>query len=228
MSDTLTRYHELSKHIEVIREKAPLSSKQVKLIAVAKTHPAEAILPLLKAGHRVFGENKVQEAAHKWPVLRRLYPDIELHLIGSLQSNKAKEALETFDVIETVDRPSLMDALVKARGVGHEALGKCKEFYIQVNIGEEPQKGGVAPRDLPALLQHIASSPTPDALPIAGLMCVPPHDANPAPYFALLHKMAKEHNLANLSMGMSSDYKTAIRFGATHVRIGAALFGKRG
>jgi pyridoxal phosphate enzyme (YggS family) len=227
MPDTLTRYHELSKHIELTREKLPLAPKQVQLIAVAKTHPAEAVRPLLQAGHRVFGENKVQEAAEKWLALRVQYPDIELHLIGSLQSNKAKEALETFDVIETVDRPSLVDALVKARG---QASGvRCHEFYIQVNIGEEKQKGGVMPQDLPDLLKYIsASSIMPNALNITGLMCVPPHDENPAPYFALLHKMAKEHGLANLSMGMSGDYEAAIRFGATHVRIGTALFGERG
>jgi PLP dependent protein len=226
-SSTLTRYRDIANRIENTRKNVPLAPKQVKLIAVAKAHPVEAMLPLLQAGHRVFGENKVQETEEKWPALRAQYPDIELHLIGSLQSNKAKEALEIFDVIETVDRPSLVDAIVKARGLGLEAQGRCKEFYIQVNIGEEPQKGGVLPKDLHALLHYITQCPMPNALPISGLMCVPPADKNPAPYFALMYKMAKEHRLSQLSMGMSGDFETAIRFGATHVRVGTALFGER-
>lgn len=218
-ASTLSRYREITQHIEQARKNSPLAPARVELVAVAKTHPAGAMLSLLLAGHRVFGENKVQEAAHKWPVLRQLYPDIELHLIGSLQSNKAREALDIFDVIETLDRPSLVDALVKERA---RNPGRCREFCIQVNIGEEAQKGGVLPAELAALLAHARA-----ALPVTGLMCVPPAGENPAPYFALLHKMAKEHKLAKLSMGMSGDYETAIRFGATHVRIGTAIFGER-
>lgn len=215
---TLSRYREITHHIDAARKNSPLAPAKVELVAVAKTHPAEAMLPILSAGHRLFGENKVQEAAGKWLALRQQYNDIELHLIGSLQSNKAREALDIFDVIETVDRPSLVDALLKERD---KNPGKCRELYIQVNIGEEPQKGGVLPAELAALLNHAK------ALNITGLMCVPPAGENPAPYFALLHKMAKEHGLAKLSMGMSGDYETAIRFGATHVRIGTALFGER-
>lgn len=218
-ASTQSRYREITQHIERARKNSPLAPGRVELVAVAKTHPAGAMLSLLLAGHRVFGENKVQEAAHKWPVLRQLYPDIELHLIGSLQSNKAREALDISDVIETVDRPSLVDALVKERA---KNPGRCREFYIQVNIGEEQQKGGVLPTELAALLAHAGK-----ALNITGLMCVPPAGENSAPYFALLHKMAKEHKLAKLSMGMSGDYETAIRFGATHVRIGTAIFGER-
>lgn len=216
---TLSHYRNIIHHIEGTRKKSPLAPAKVELVAVAKTHPAEAMLPLLGAGHRLFGENKVQEAAGKWPGLRQQFPDIELHLIGSLQSNKAREALDIFDVVETVDRPSLVDALVKERA---KAPGLCRECYIQVNIGEEPQKGGVLPAELGQLLKHARAS-----LPVTGLMCVPPAGESPAPYFALLHKMAKEHGLAKLSMGMSGDYETAIRLGATHVRIGTAIFGER-
>ncbi len=224
---TLSNFHDITTRIESARKAAPLAPARVELVAVAKTHPAEAMLPLLGAGHRLFGENKVQEAAGKWPALRQQFSDIALHLIGSLQSNKAREALDNFDVIETVDRPSLVDALVKARSEGRET--RCREFYVQVNIGEEPQKGGVMPHDLGKLLDYmltLRSSPL-AALPVTGLMCVPPAGENPAPYFALLHKMAKEHGLDKLSMGMSGDYETAIRFGATCVRIGTAIFGDR-
>lgn len=191
----------------------------ITLIAVSKTHPAEAIEPLLAAGHRHFGENRVQEAAEKWPALRDRYPDARLHLIGQLQSNKAGEAVAMADAIHAVDRPSLIAALAKAM----DAQGRRPVCFVQVNIGEEPQKGGCAITDLPALL---AEARTAD-LPVAGLMCLPPAGVDAAPYFALLAKIAREEGVVGLSMGMSDDFETAVMIGATHVRIGSALFGER-
>lgn len=191
----------------------------VTLIAVSKTHDADAIRPLIEAGQRVFGENRVQEAAAKWPALRAETPDIELHLVGQLQSNKAEEAVALFDAIHALDRPSLADALARAI----EKTGRRPTLFIQVNIGEEDQKGGCAIDDLPALLAHARAA----GLEIAGLMCVPPLGLDAAPWFALLAKIAREHGLAGLSMGMSSDYRTAVTIGATHVRVGTALFGDR-
>jgi pyridoxal phosphate enzyme (YggS family) len=189
----------------------------VTLVAVSKTHPVEAIEPLLRAGQRVFGENRVAEAASKWPALREAYPDVELHLIGQLQSNKAAEAVALFDVIHAVDRPSLVAVLGKAM----EASDRRPDCFLQVNIGDEPQKGGCAIADLPTLVDQARAA----GLPIAGLMCLPPADIEPAPYFALLAKLARDHGLIGLSMGMSDDFETAVTIGATHVRIGSALFG---
>ena len=191
----------------------------ITLIAVSKTHPAEAIEPLLAAGHRDFGENRVQEADAKWPALRERYPDARLHLIGQLQSNKAAEAVALADAIHAVDRSSLVTALARAM----DAHGRRPACFVQVNIGEEPQKGGCAIADLPALL---AEARTAD-LPIAGLMCLPPAGVEAAPYFALLAKLARNEGVAGLSMGMSDDFETAVMIGATHVRIGSALFGER-
>ncbi|MBB5987813.1 YggS family pyridoxal phosphate-dependent enzyme [Sphingobium lignivorans] len=191
----------------------------VQLIAVSKTHDADAIRPLIAAGQRLFGENRVQEAQAKWPALRAETPDIALHLIGQLQSNKAEDAVALFDAIHSVDRPSLVEALAKAM----EKLDRRPECFIQVNIGEEPQKGGCAIADLPALLAQARAA----GLPVIGLMAVPPLDVEPAPYFALLDKLARDHGLPGRSMGMSGDYETAIMLGATHVRIGTALFGTR-
>ena len=191
----------------------------VTVIAASKTHPAEAIEPLLAAGHRAFGENRVAEAAAKWPALRERYPDAALHLIGQLQSNKADEAVALFDAIHSVDRPSLVDALARA---GARA-GRQPACFVQVNIGDEPQKGGCAIADLPALLARARGA----GLPVAGLMCLPPADLEPAPYFALLASLARDTGLAGLSMGMSADFETAVTLGATHVRIGSALFGAR-
>ncbi len=192
----------------------------ITLIAVSKTHPVEAIRPLLDAGHRAFGENRVQEAAAKWPVLRSEHPDVALHLIGQLQSNKAEEAVALFDAIHAVDRPSLVDALGKAMA----KTGRRPDCFVQVNIGAEEQKGGCPIADLPALLQQARDA----GLPVAGLMCIPPAEIEPAPYFALLAKLARDMDLTGLSMGMSSDYETAVTLGATHVRVGSALFGARG
>jgi pyridoxal phosphate enzyme (YggS family) len=191
----------------------------VTLIAVSKTHGPEEIEPLLRAGHLVFGENRVQEAQGKWPALKERWPDVRLHLIGQLQSNKAEEAVALFDAIHSVDRPSLVAALGRAM----EKAGKRPDCFLQVNVGEEAQKGGCLPAELPAL----AAAAEAAGLPVAGLMCIPPADVEPAPYFALLARLARRHGLAGLSMGMSGDYEMAVTIGASHVRVGTALFGSR-
>ena len=192
----------------------------VTLIAISKTHPAEMIAPLIAAGQRVFGENRVQEAQAKWPGLIAKSPDIRLHLVGQLQSNKADDAVALFDCIHSLDRPSLVTALARAM----DTAGKQVPCFVQVNIGDEPQKGGCAIADLPALLAQARDA----AIPLAGLMCVPPAGIEPAPFFALLGKLADDNGIAaGLSMGMSDDFETAIMLGATHVRVGSALFGSR-
>jgi pyridoxal phosphate enzyme (YggS family) len=191
----------------------------VTLIAISKTIPADGIVPLLDAGQRVFGENRVQEAQAKWSDLRARYAGVALHLVGQLQSNKAADAVATFDVIHSVDRPSLVQALGKAIATSD----RRPDCFLQVNIGDEPQKGGCAIAELPALLAEARTA----ALPVVGLMAVPPADTEPAPYFALLAKLARDHDLDQLSMGMSGDYETAAMLGATHVRVGTALFGVR-
>jgi hypothetical protein len=192
----------------------------VVLVAVAKTHPTEQILPALEAGHRIFGENRVQEVATKWPPLRACYPDIQLHLIGPLQTNKVKEAVALFDVIETVDREKLARALAAEMA----RQDKHPHCYIQVNTGEEPQKAGVTPDEVDGF---VALCRDELGLPVKGLMCIPPVDEPPAPHFALLAEIAERHDLAVLSMGMSGDYEIAIALGATHVRVGTAIFGER-
>ena len=191
----------------------------IELVAISKTWDAAAIIPLIAAGQRSFGENRVQEAEAKWPALIAETPDIRLHLVGQLQSNKAAEAVALFDVIHSVDRLSLVTALGKAM----TAAGKRPDCFIQVNIGAEPQKGGCAIADLPDLLAAARTT----GLPIVGLMCVPPADIEAAPFFALLAELARRHGLPQLSMGMSSDYETAAMLGATVVRVGSALFGAR-
>ena len=205
--------------IEAARKAAIAPAPATTLVAVTKTHDAERIRPALRAGHRIFGENRVQEAAHKWPELRAGQDGIELHLIGPLQTNKVKDAVRLFDVIQTLDRPKLAQALADeiARS------GRSLRLFVQVNTGEEPQKAGVSPSQAPELITVCRDL----GLPIAGLMCIPPVDQTPAPHFALLREIAKQHGLAQLSMGMSDDFETAIRFGATHVRIGTAIFGPR-
>lgn len=192
----------------------------VTLIAVSKTFFADDIRPVLTAGQRVFGENRVQEAMGKWPALRVDFQDVELHLIGPLQSNKAKEAVATFDVIHTVDRPKIAKAL-KAEMDKQDRRLPC---FIQVNTGEEPQKAGIAPGEVDAF---VAECKDVIGLNVIGLMCIPPVDEAPGEHFALLEKIAKRNNLDRLSMGMSSDYKVAVGFGATHVRVGSAIFGAR-
>ncbi|QBK29253.1 YggS family pyridoxal phosphate-dependent enzyme [Roseitalea porphyridii] len=192
----------------------------VTLVAVTKTFDAEAIVPVLERGHRIFGENRVQEAQGKWPELRERYGDIELHLIGPLQSNKAADAVALFDVIETVDREKIARALAREM----DKQGRTPRLYVQVNTGEEPQKAGVAPADVPAFLTLCRDKL---GLRIEGLMCIPPVDENPGPHFALVKKLASESGVPMLSMGMSGDFETAIAFGATSVRVGSAIFGAR-
>lgn len=192
----------------------------VTLVAISKTWDAEAIRPLLIAGQRVFGENRVQEAAAKWPALRAEYPDIVLHMVGQLQSNKAEDAVRLFDVIHSLDRMSLLKELAKEMAAQQRFL----PTFLQVNIGGEEQKGGCAIEEIGALKEAALAA----GIPVIGLMAVPPAGVEAAPYFALLSKLADEHGLSELSMGMSGDYETAIMLGATHVRIGSALFGDRG
>jgi PLP dependent protein len=194
-------------------------ASEVTLVAVSKTHPAEAIGPLLEAGHRVFGENRVQEAQAKWPALRERWPDAQLHLVGQLQSNKAEDAARLFDCIHSLDRPSLVTALAKA----FDKAGRQVPSFVQVDVGEEPQKGGCAVKDLTALLAQAREAD----VPVVGLMCVPPAGIEPAPLFALLDKLAADNGLAGRSMGMSGDFETACLLGATHIRVGTALFGTR-
>jgi PLP dependent protein len=193
---------------------------EVTLIAVSKTFGAQAITPVIIAGQRVFGENRVQEAKGKWPGLMSAYPGLSLHLIGPLQSNKAKEAVALFDAIHSVDRPSICQALAKEINSQH----KRPELFVQINTGEEPQKAGIAPSEADAF---IASCRERYGLAIAGLMCIPPVNEAPAPHFALTAKIAARNGLRNLSMGMSADFATAIQFGATHIRVGSAIFGHR-
>jgi pyridoxal phosphate enzyme (YggS family) len=192
----------------------------VTLVAVSKTFPAEAILPVLESGHRVFGENRVQEAKGKWPALRERFPGIELHLIGPLQSNKAREAVALFDAIHTVDRPKIAEALAAEMA----RQGRKLQLFIEINTGGEAQKAGVAPQEAD---RFIADCREQYGLGIEGLMCIPPFDEAPAPHFALLQKIAQRNGLAKLSMGMSADFASAIAFGATHVRVGSAIFGER-
>ena len=193
----------------------------VTLVAVSKTHSSVAIVPVLAAGQRVFGENRVQEAEEKWPQLKRDYNDVRLHLIGPLQSNKVRQAVALFDVIETVDRPKLARALARIM----EETGTRPDCMIQINTGEEEQKAGIKPLEAD---DFIALCRDQLKLPVRGLMCIPPVDEEPSMHFALLKQIAERNGLAELSMGMSADYPTAVRFGATHVRVGTAIFGSRG
>ncbi len=216
-----------SKHLELVRESIRVASTRAKraasdvtLIAVTKTHSAEEVSPLIAAGVTDFGESRVQEAAGKWPALRAANPNLTLHMIGRLQSNKAAEAVDLFDVIHSLDRVSLLDALVDA---GNK-VGKFPACFVQVNVGQEDQKGGVAPSELGDFLTKVGAS----QLPLAGLMCIPPADHEPSPFFAFLAELARRHDVVGrpwgLSMGMSADYDTAVMLGATHVRVGSALF----
>jgi PLP dependent protein len=193
----------------------------VTLIAVSKTFEATAIRPVLAGGQRVFGENRVQEAKGKWPGLKAEYPDVELHLIGPLQSNKVREAVQLFDAIHAVDRPKIAKAIADEMA----RQGRKLQLFVEVNTGEEPQKAGIAPAELAAFLAYCRDDLK---LEIAGLMCIPPQDEAPAVHFAFLAKLAKENGIPKLSMGMSADYETAVNLGATHVRVGSAIFGARG
>lgn len=218
------RLNTVRANIARVCKPARRAPEDVTLIAVSKTQAPEAILPLIDAGQRVFGENRVQEAQAKWPALREAHPDIALHLIGQLQSNKAEEAVALFDCVHSLDRPSLLTALAKAM----DKAGRQVPCFVQVNIGDEAQKGGCPISELPAFLGAVRAAD----VPLAGLMCIPPADTEAAPFFALLAKLAADNGLiegsAGLSMGMSGDYETAVMLGATHVRVGTALFGLRG
>ena len=194
-------------------------SGSVRLIAISKMQPLKRIEEVLEAGHRAFGENKVQEAAGKWPEFRKRFDGVELHLVGPLQTNKARQAMQLFDVIHSVDRPKLVLALARLA----DEIGSCPELFVQVNTGEEPQKAGVTPDDTDALVAKCREL----GLPIAGVMCIPPVDEEPSLHFALLKKISDRNGLSLLSMGMSADFESAIAQGATHVRVGSAIFGAR-
>jgi len=220
MSDAVAQLEAVRAAIARAEREAERPAGAVALVAVSKTFDADAIRPVLAAGQRVFGENRVQEAQAKWPELRREFPGIELHLIGPLQSNKAREAVALFDVIETVDRDRIAAEL--AREIARQ--GKAPRLYVQVNTGLEPQKAGIDPREAAAFVARCREV---HGLAVEGLMCIPPADENPGPHFALLEKIAREAGVEKLSMGMSGDYETAIAFGATGVRVGSAIFGGR-
>ena len=219
--DIATALNAVRSRIAVAAREAGRDPADVALVAVSKTHPADTIVRAIAAGHRLFGENRVQEAQAKFPALKAQHDDLRLHLVGPLQTNKLRDAIGLFDVIETLDREKLADEMVKERDRGRQ-LPAC---YVQVNIGEEPQKAGIAPDEADDFIRHCRDTL---ALPVAGLMCIPPHEDAPAPYFALLSEIAARNNIDILSMGMSGDYEIAIKLGATHVRIGTAIFGIRG
>lgn len=214
------RLKRVKEEISAAAKAANRGAESVQLIAVSKTFDAEAIRPVIAAGQRIFGENRVQEAERKWPPLRAAYPDIKLHLIGPLQSNKAKEAVAFFDAIHTIDREKIARAVAAEMAKQNRTL----ELFVQVNTGEEPQKAGVMPREAAAFVELCRDELK---LPVRGLMCIPPVDEEPAVHFAFLAKLARELRLSSLSMGMSSDFETAIAFGATYVRVGSAIFGTR-
>ncbi len=217
---------EISANLEQVRarmgeaaRRAGRSPGDIELVAISKTQPDARIAAALEAGQRVFGENRVQEAQEHWAARRAAYPDLELHLVGPLQTNKVKDAVELFDVIQTVDRPKLAEHLARA----FDAAGKTTRCFVQVNTGEEPQKAGVSPGEADAFIARCRDL----GLPVEGLMCIPPVDQPVAPHFALLAKIAARNGLTGLSMGMSADYEAAVELGATHVRVGTGVFGAR-
>jgi PLP dependent protein len=220
MSDIAARLSAVKDRIAYAAKDCGRDPSGATLVAVTKTHGVDIVAEALKAGHRVFGENRVQEALAKWPALRQQWPDIELHLIGPLQTNKARDAVGLFDVIETVDRPKLAQALAAEM----TKSGRRPACYIQVNTGEEAQKAGILPADADSFIAHCRDGLN---LPIAGLMCIPPQEEEPSLHFALLGEIARRNGLKILSMGMSGDYEIAVRLGATHVRVGTAIFGER-
>jgi len=220
MNDAPSRLAEVKARIAAAESEAKRPAGAVTLVTVSKTFEADAVRPVLVAGQRVFGENRVQEAQGKWPALRDEFSGIELHLIGPLQSNKAKEAVALFDVIETVDRDKIAAELAKEM----KKQGRAPKLYVQVNIGSEPQKAGIEPAEAVAFVARCRET---HGLAVEGLMCIPPADENPGPHFALLEKLAGQAGVEKLSMGMSGDYETAVAFGATSVRVGSAIFGHR-
>ncbi|HET7084186.1 MAG TPA: YggS family pyridoxal phosphate-dependent enzyme [Rhizomicrobium sp.] len=205
--------------IEAARKAAIKPAPSTQLVAVSKTVPEAGIREALAAGQRLFGENRVQEAQTKFPALKSEFPDLELHLIGPLQTNKVKDAVALFDCVQTLDRAKLADALAAER----DKSGRCPRLFLQVNTGEEPQKAGVLPRESASLIAYVRER----KLPLEGLMCIPPAEDDAAPHFAFLAKLARDHGLFELSMGMSGDFELAVKFGATHVRVGTAIFGAR-
>lgn len=221
MTDAVANLRAVREAIAAACRQAGRAADAVSLVAVSKTYDADAIRPVLAAGQRVFGENRVQEAKAKWPALKTEFPGVELHLIGPLQSNKAAEAVALFDVIETVDREKIAAELAKEM----RKQGRAPKLFVQVNTGLEPQKAGIDPREAAVFVARCRDV---HGLAIAGLMAIPPAEENPGPHFALLARLAKEAGVEGLSMGMSADYATAIPFGATHVRVGSAIFGTRG
>lgn len=220
MSDSTARLRDIEAKIAASALEAGRSFLAVTLVAVSKTFPAEAIVPVLDSGHRQFGENRVQEAKGKWPALLERFVGTKLHLIGPLQSNKAREAVELFNVIHSLDRESLAKALAQEI----DRTGRQPELFVQVNTGLEPQKAGITPADTAPFLTRCRSE---WQLPVSGLMCIPPETDEPSIHFAMLAKLARDNGLANLSMGMSGDFQSAIAFGATHIRVGSAIFGTR-
>jgi pyridoxal phosphate enzyme (YggS family) len=220
LSQTLSPLARVRAEIATACREARREASSVTLVAISKTFPAEAILPVIDEGQRVFGENRVQETQAKWPALRERYPGLELHLVGPLQSNKAREAIMLFDAIHAVDRPSLCAALAKEI----QKQGRQPKLFVEVNTGAEPQKAGVLPENADAFLKECRDT---YGLMISGVMCIPPAEEPPAPHFALTKKIADRNGLKLVSMGMSADFDIAIRFGATHVRVGSAIFGAR-
>ncbi len=220
MTSAADRLLEIRERIAAVAREANREPSSVNLIAISKTFDAPQILPVIEAGQRLFGENRVQEAKAKWPELKEQFPDLELHLVGALQSNKAKEAVQLFDAIHSIDRPKI------ARAVADEMDRQARrlKLFVQVNTGEEPQKAGIMPREAGDFVRHCREELK---LDIAGLMCIPPADEEPAIHFAFLAKLGSELGLKELSMGMSADFETAISFGATYVRVGSAIFGER-
>jgi hypothetical protein len=219
-AEIAARLRDVRHRIAEAEQAAGRAAGSVTLVAIAKTHPQESAAAAIAAGQRVFGENRVQEAIAKWPALKEATADVRLHLVGPLQTNKAPEAVRLFDVIETVDRPKLARTLAYEM----EKCGRRLDCFIQVNTGEEPQKAGVKPAEADAFIEACRRE---YQLPVVGLMCIPPVDEEPALHFALLAEMAKRNGLGQLSMGMTADFETAIRLGATHVRLGTAIFGPR-
>lgn len=220
METAVTRLHDIQANMAKACREVGRDPASVKLIVVSKTYDADVIRPVLAAGHRAFGENRVQESQGKWPALKAEFPGTQLHLIGPLQSNKAAEAVALFDAIHTIDRPKIAQALAAEMTKQNKHL----TLYIQVNTGLEPQKAGIAPQDTAAFVIHCRETLN---LNVGGLMCIPPVEEEPAVHFAFLAKLARELGLARLSMGMSGDYETALQFGATDIRVGSAVFGAR-
>ncbi len=210
---------DITRRIDAATNAAGRTPGSVRLVAISKQQPADRIIPVLNAGHRIFGENKVQEAAAKWPALRDRFSGVQLHLIGPLQTNKARQAMALFDVIQTLDRPRLANTLARIA----QDLGTCPDLMVQVNTGSEPQKAGVLPGDADGFIAECRALD----LPLRGVMCIPPETEPPTPHFALLAAIGAQNGLPALSMGMSADFEAAIAAGATHVRIGSALFGAR-